>query len=342
MRKILLYLLAAVLSFGIWFCIGTITIPIIAWALKCNMGEIPAFFSVIILISAIVYFLVSVSCVIFKKCKFKFLSTTLFFAVPFSICFLLMEFMRESHGGRYGDWHKDYYVTADGVYNKFGKEVIRERNRIGYSENFFYDYDYENYTGSIYDINSKQYILEDTNLKYAGEVFEDNGLYSICLKQTGQTIVPPKYEFIDIMDGFIKAKRNGKYGILSSLGEELTDFIYSDIHHLTTIEEGICIEATESDDVNIIFLLSESKSFEYLFLTKILTTTYDVCDVCDTDEFIVKDNSRYREYCVVNDDNERISDWYEEIKYDKDTHTYKAFFPEDGFYGEWRKITLND
>ena len=104
MRKILLYLLAAVLSFGIWFYAGTIAIPVIAWVLKCDMIEIGAMFSLIIMFSAIAYFLVSISCVLFKKCKFKFLSTTLFFAVPFSVCFILTEYMDETYG-YYRFWH---------------------------------------------------------------------------------------------------------------------------------------------------------------------------------------------------------------------------------------------
>lgn len=74
-----------------------------------------------------------------------------------------------------------------------------------------------------------QYISQSTNL-----IFKENGLYGIIDPLTKQTILAPSFESIG---GFNRnlavAKKNGKYGVISSSGEQLLSFDYDEISFLS-------------------------------------------------------------------------------------------------------------
>lgn len=333
MRKFLLYLLATVLSFGIWFLVCTQTIPFIAWIFNLRIAR----FAKSICLTSMTCSIIGLILLAFlwrkKKCGEILLASFAFF-VSFMTCWMYYEYTRETYGNL-GSWstsNNNFCYGSDHIYNKFGKEVIytgyKERN-ISHDYIFIYDW---NCTGSIWDIAQKKYVLNDTNLKYAGEIFENNGQYGIALKSDGAIIVEPRYEYISFYsNGFIKATRNGKYGILDPLGWERTKFIYTNTQVFEEGTDGIYVKTnTEDGDETIYYLTHDSE------VRKELTTNYRVVKICDSDRFIVKDDNGY--YCIVNGRNKPLTDWYYDIYY----YGNGKFEGRETRSSDWTDLKVND
>ncbi len=90
MKKFLLYFSATVLSFGIWFFVGTQTLPFVGWILGADLEVflcLTGFFGLCggILLFALLSWFARKKAWFKGKKKFAFLSVLL----PFSVCFAL-------------------------------------------------------------------------------------------------------------------------------------------------------------------------------------------------------------------------------------------------------------
>ncbi len=203
-------------------------------------------------------------------------------------------------------------------------------------------YDREGGIGSVYDAKSKSYPLTDTNLKYAGEIFEQNGQFGIALKGNGLIMVDPIYEELDFRDnGLIEARRNGKYGILDPLGLECISCDFDGVRHITSHLEGddAFISATKNGEATI-YRLDEYDG--YIDAVKLFTTPCYVREVCEEVgvdyKFIARGD--YSEF-IIDENGEALTSTYqyESIDYDPDTKTYRG---KRDYDNEWENITLSE
>lgn len=366
MKKFLLYFSATVLSFGIWFFVGTQTLPFVGWILGADLEEGGLLLGLMglsglcggILLFALLSWFARKKAWFKEKKKFAFLPVLL----PFSVCGALGLYFIVRYG--YGYWIGDYYDGDGAVYNKFGKKVVSTDGRgVRIRHNIIYLYDSEGGTGSVYNAQSKSYPLTDTNLKYAGEIFEQNGQFGIALKGNGLIGVEPIYEELDFLDnGLIKARRNGKYGILDPLGlAPLLDplglaplrvsYLYEqecfscDFDEIRVISSSYLegddafISATKNGEATI-YLLKEDCG--YTFAEILFTTPYDVRKVCEEVggdyRFIARDDDSA---FIIDGNGEALTSTYqyESINYDPDSKTYRGWSDYDN---EWENITLSE
>ena len=356
MKKCLLYFSATVLSFGIWFFVGTQTIPFVGWIFHANLGGGGQLLGLMglsglcggILLFALLSWFARKKAWFKGKKKFAFLSVLL----PFSVCGALGLYIMRYGGG--GHWTGDYYDGDGAVYNKFGKKVVSTDGReVRIRHDLIYMYDREGGTGSVYDAKSKSYPLTDTNLKYAGEIFEQNGQFGIALKGNGLIMVDPIYEELDFRDnGLIKARRNGKYGILDPLGLaplwlspygklECFSCDFDDIRVIpSSYLEGddAFISATKNGEATIYHLEEDNG---YTFAWELFTTPYDVREVCEKEvaygyRFIAEDDGF--EF-IIDGNGEALTSTYESINYDPDTKTYRGWID---FGNEWEEFTFSE
>ena len=272
------------------------------------------------------------------KKKFAFLPVLL----PFSVCVALGLFLNMWYG--YGDWNGDYYDGDGAVYNKFGKKVVSTGGKgVCIRYDLIYLCDREGGTGSVYDAKSKSYLLTDTNLKYAGEIFEQNGQFGIALMGNGLIMVDPIYEELDFLDnGLIKARRNGKYGILDPLGLESISCDFDEIRVISSsyIEgDDAFISATKNGE-STIYCLEEYNGYTYA--EELFTTPYYVSAVCeevgDGYRFIARDDDS--EFIIDGNGEALTSTYiYESINYDPDSKTYRGWRT---YYKEWEDLTLSE
>ena len=349
MKKFLLYFSATVLSFGIWFFVGTQTLPFVGWILHVNLrndiGRVIGIMGLSGLCGGILLFAL-LSWFARKKAWFKGKKKLAFLPVllPFSVCFALGLYIMR-YGG--GDWKGDYYDGRDAVYNKFGKKVVSTDGRAVHIQyDLIYLYGREGGTGSVYDAKSKSYLLTDTNLKYAGEIFEQNGQFGIALRGNGLIMVDPIYEELDFLDnGLIKARRNGKYGLLDPLGLVSISCDFEGIRRITSHLEGddafIFISATKNGEATI-YRLDESDG--YTFASELFTTPYYVREFCEgagyyDNRFIAEDDGGY-EFIIDGNGVALTSTYrYRGIRYDADTKTYRGW---GDFGNEWEEITFSE
>ena len=337
MLKMLLYLLAAVLSFSVWTCIGTFMIPFVCWIFGFRIVQFSISIAVIICICSVIYLLTAV--ILRIKRKLKILWTCLFFIVPASVSITLACLADDRYDRTNASWINNYYLGDEWVFDRFGNKITY----LGYSRcrhNGDYIYIYKgDYIGTIFDTNQGKTVLEETSLEYGGEIFEENGLYGIALKENGQIIVQPRYEALFFCNkGFIGSKRNGKYGLLSPLGQKIFDSEYDDFDFVSEFHQYrsyICFTG-EKENRNVVYLFDGYSNVDELF-----STEYSVADACKEDRFIIRDddNSYYR-YCIVDDRGTELSDWYYDIKYESE----KFYGRRDRGYGwkGWEEITLGN
>lgn len=348
MKKFLLYFSATVLSFGIWFFVGTQTLPFVGWIFHVDLGDDGLVISIMglsglcggILLFALLSWFARKKAWFKGKKKFAFLPVLL----PFSVCAALGLYLNI----RYGDGHRieDYYDGDGAVYNKLGKKVVSTAGReVRIRYDLIYLYDREGGTGSVYDAQSKSYPLTDTNLKYAGEIFEQNGQFGIALKGNGLIMVEPIYEELDFRDnGLIEARRNGKYGILDPLGLECISCDFDRVHHITSHLEGddAFISATKNGEATI-YRLKEYDG--YTVADELFTTPYHyVFEVCEEVgyhdyRFIAEGDDDYN--VIIGKNGVALTSTYRYviIDYDPDTKTYRGLL---GYGGEWEEITLSE
>ena len=347
MKKFLLYFSATVLSFGIWFFVGTQTLPFVGWIFQVNLkhefGDVIGIMGFSGLCGGILLF-VLLSWFARKKAWFKGKKKFAFLPVllPFSVCFALGLFLNMWYG--YGGWTGDYYDGDGAVYNKFGKKVVSTGGKgVCIRYDLIYLCDHEGGTGSVYDAKSKSYLLTDTNLKYAGEIFEQNGQFGIALRGNGLIMVDPIYEELDFRDnGLIEARRNGKYGILDPLGLECISCDFDEIRYISSHLEGddAFISATKNGEATI-YRLDEYDGYTYA--KELFTTPYYVSAVCeevgDGYRFIARYD--YNSNFIIDENGEALTSTYryKSIKYDPDTKTYRGWRAYDN---EWEDITLSE
>ena len=330
----LLYLLAAVLSFSIWTYIGTFMIPFVCWIFGFHIVHFSVSIVAVICICSVIYFLTAV--ILRIKRKLKILWTCLFFIVPASVSITLACLADDRYDRTNASWINNYYLGDEWVFDRFGNKITY----LGYSRcrhNGDYIFIYNgDYIGTIFDTNQGRTVLEDTSLEYAGEIFEENGLYGIALKEDGQIIVRPRYEALFFSSkGFIRAERNGKYGLLSPLGQKIIDFEYDDFDYVSEFHQYrsyICFTG-QKENRNVVYLLDEYSNVDKLF-----STEYSVEEACKKDRFIIVDynSSDFRRSCIVNDEGTRLSDWYHSITYES-----KKFYGTQGWDYGWEEITLD-
>lgn len=345
MKKFLLYFSATVLSFGIWFFVGTQTLPFVGWILRVDLYDLDKYLQITgfsglcggILLFALMSWFDRKKAWFKGKKKFAFLPVLL----PFSVCFALGLYMHARYG--LGDWLGDYCDGRDAVYNKFGKKVVSTGlKNIRIRHDLIYMYDREGGTGSVYDAKSKSYLLTDTNLKYAGEIFEQNGQFGIALKGNSLIMVDPIYEELDFLDnGLIKARRNGKYGLLDPLGLKCISCDFDEVRRITSHLEGDddFISATKNGEATI-YRLDEYDG--YTDAVELFTTPYYVSAVCEEVgvdyRFIARDDGSA---FIIDENGEALTSTYryKSIKYDPDTKTYRGWRAYDN---EWEDITLSE
>ena len=337
MLKILIYLLAAVLSFSVWTYIGTFMIPFVCWIFGFRIVQFSIFIAGVICICSTIYLLTAV--ILRIKRKTRVLWTCLFFIVPVSISITLACLANNRYGTWKASWVNNYYIGNDWVFDRFGNKIIYYgySGRVSYDLNGDYIYIYKgDYIGTIFDTNQGKTVLEDTNLEYGGEIFEENGLYGIVLKGNGQIIVQPQYEALFFSSkGFIRAKRNGKYGLLSPLGQKAIDFEFDDFDYVSEFHQYrsyICFTG-QKENRNVVYLLDGTSYVDELF-----STEYSVEEACEKDRFIIGDDkSKYLRRCIVDDKGTELSDWYYDIKYESE-----KFYGREGWDYNWKEITLGN
>jgi len=132
------------------------------------------------------------------------------------------------------------------VFNSDGKQLTKRvydkvsapyEDKMGLkSNNSFFELDIE--TGSISKVSQDAFnVFEpdyvecmEMTMQGAGcraEIVGENGLYGY--KRKGEWIIKPAYESLRFACSFWIAGRNGKYGLLTTTGEELTAFEYESI-----------------------------------------------------------------------------------------------------------------
>lgn len=333
MKNILLYVLAGLISIGAWTYMGTYLIPFVAWVIQEYVDGIDGFavfLFVFVIICAVLHFIVLLVLSIFRRKRknkvnrYKYLPI---YIVPLAITGLSLYFVQDKYSS-IGSWicNGNYYEDYGNVYDKFGKKILSHSGRIDYKGRYIYLYD-NDWTGSIYDTSIEDYILMDTNLKYGGEKFEEDGRYGIELNSNGIIIVQPIYESIKFLDsGAIVVERNGRYGLLDPLGYELKDCNNIDIEDLSTNSnlyvEYIKIREKERTEVH--------KLLENSDLRHLVSTEYDVITVYSDDRFKVErddGDSRYP-YAVIDDHGNNVyGAWYNMISYDEDKDVFEARHP---------------
>ena len=332
MKNILLYVLAGLMSISAWTYMGTYLIPFLAWVIQEDIDEFAVFLFVFVIVCAVLHFIVLlVLSIVRRKRKnkvnrYKYLPL---YIVPLAITGLSFYLADDKYsssgrwicnGNYYEAWHEGV------VYDKFGKKILSHSGRMDYKGRYIYMYD-NDWTGSIYDTSIEDYILMDTNLKYGGEKFEEDGRYGIELNSNGIIIVQPIYESIKFLDsGAIVVERNGKYGLLDPLGRKLEDCNNVDIEDLwnSNTGGGTYIKIREKERTEVHKLLGNSD------LRHLVSTEYDVITVYSDDRFEIErdeGDSRYP-YAVIDDNGNNVyGAWYNEIRYDEDKDVFEARHP---------------
>ena len=155
-------------------------------------------------------------------------------------------------------------------------------------------------------------------------------------------MVDPIYEELDFLDnGLIKARRNGKYGLLNPLGLECISCDFDEVRRITSHLEGDddFISATKNGEATI-YLLSEY--YGYTYAKELFTTPYYVSAVCEEVgvdyRFIARDDGSA---FIIDENGEALTSTYryKSIEYDPDTKTYRGWRAYDN---EWEDITLSE
>lgn len=349
----LLYVFVGLVSVGVWAFIGLYMIPFIGYVFKFSgFYIIPLILLVFYSFCMLLHFIILLSRKIKSKrkkmitSKFSFL---LVYLVPITVnIILLFPIYFEFDGAKrigFGDGYFYYEYDSYGgyeiyvLYDKFGK-FVDSCFDFNKDEKFIYLYDklglYDDVECSIYDISSKEEILIRSDLRTDGYVFEESGMYGMALQSNDVIILPAIYESIEFHDyghgkNWIKAKVNGYYGLMTPIGGP-TDV-------------GFCYEIINFDDNGYITAIKEDGSsdvFEFspftMGLSNVLSTKYEVVEICNNDRFIVRRDDPVYSYAVINKEGDVISagSWFYKVRYDEESDVICAVDPDtyEEFYVE--------
>ncbi len=311
--KVFLYILACLFFVGIWFALSTFIAPYFIWLTNGDLLYILMFGAILGLLFIFLPLMISTDMEEYRK-KNRYIITLI--AVPVTLWMgSLATYLR---GTNYVHCYKDYYAYRGNLYTKYGKKLADYDWESEFENNRFYMFNSEkNNIGSIYDLNEGRIVLENTNLKYGGKKIEENDCYGIVSKSTGTVVLPAIYDEIRYTDnGWIVAKKSGKYGVLSPLGINLVDFdfkkyVYTD--NYTKEYDFVCLQ--DADNSYNLFKMS------WRYGDCVIKTKYKVESVYKEDRFMVIDTDE--SYMLIDDDGTILLGSCSYMSYDKETDIIK-------------------
>ncbi len=335
--KILLYVLAGILSAGIFLVISIFLSPFFMWLTDGDLQHvIPVVVGVMGGVAVICFITLQLIASRNKKKgkrnNLKVYYGLILFVLPVGLSLVgLYAYLDDHYYGFYT--YRDYYVNRGTLYTKYGKALVSHDGLTSCGNNRFYMYNREgNHTGSIYDLDEGRFILKNTNLYYGSEKFSENGRNGFVASLTGDVVLPAIYDKLYFLDeGWVIACKDGKYGMLTSLGEPLLDFEYESYHRIDAFDgvkeerQGIiCLE--DDDGWYYVYILSTDR------YNRILETEYEVMEVYKKNRFKVKDsNGSYR---LINGRGDNLLGPYEYMSYNEDENTIKYGRDWYDLYGE--------
>lgn len=184
----------------------------------------------------------------------------------------------------------DYFITSidgkSGVIDKTGKTIIEPQYDYVQIPNpskpvfiCLYDYNVENkeYTSKVFNENNKEILTKYKNIQaipnnntsiknsYQTQILrcKENGKYGL-ISLNGNEITPAIYESIETLeykDGILKVKKDGKYGLIDINGEEVVKPEYNSI-----VADGYYNENSKYDNAGYIVNVRTDTGYRYGYI----------------------------------------------------------------------------